>query len=519
MGRVAGSTRELKATESHAKVPATGKLRRVQDEVPFDAAFFRRLIDSVPYPQYLINARDMTVTWQNSAAGQSQLPSGVPCYSYIRGRNRPCGQAGYLCLLEQASLLKRFVLVEESWRDDNGATSHVEFQGFPVFDANGNVQYLLETRVDISKRKRAEQALYESEQKYRTLFQEANDAIFLIDADSGYILNANRAAERLLGLSLDEIMVMHQAEILTPQILDQIKAEDQASTKRTIDAQVVRRDGFVVPVCISSSAVVVHGRTLVQRVIRDMTEYRQAEARLIEYQEQLRNLAAQLSLAQERERRRIAAQVHDSIGQNMAACAMKLGMLAESLAGTPLARDVMDISALVKQTIEDARSLAYEISPPLLYEIGLEAAVEKLTEQMRERCGIQFSFVHDGRLAELDNDTRITVFQALRELLVNAMKHSQARHVQIDIRGKGGSLCAMVTDDGVGFDTARTTSWVRAKGFGLFSIRERLESVGGHMVVESQPGGGTHIAFSVPLRRSEGGAKGDVHEHHSPAGR
>lgn len=480
----------------------------VAREASYDVRFFKNVLNSIPYPHYLVDARNLTVVWTNSAAGHQELPEGAKCYAYVHGRDRPCAQMGRLCLLVQARMLRRLVLFEETCVDGAGNSKQIEFQGFPVFDAHGNLTHLLESRVDISPRKRAQEALYESEQKYRMLFHEANDAIFLIDGGSGYVVDANREAERLLALPIDQILVMHESELLTPQTIDQMHAESEARARagNVVDAQIVRRDGCVVPVCISSSEVTLHGRRVVQRVFKDMTQYKQAEARLMEYQRELKSLASRLSLAQERERRRIAAQVHDSIGQTMAVCSMKLGALGESLASTAFAPDIAYIETLLKQTIEETRKLAYEISSPLLYEVGLEAAVEKLADQMKERSGIQFSFVHDGSASDgssttLDNDTRATVFEAVRELLVNAAKHSKARHVEIDMRKKGGSLCTVVADDGVGFDSSQTAPGLTAKGFGLFSIRERIESVGGHMIVKSQRGAGTRVLFSVPLRK------------------
>lgn len=481
--------------------------------------FFEDVLDSIPFPQYLIRASDLVVIWRNSAARRADLPRNATCYSYIHGRSKPCAEMGRFCLLDQVRIQKGFVLGEETCVDKCGGTAYIESQGFPVFDGQGNLTHMLESRVDISPQRRAQQALYESEQKYRALFQEANDAIFLVDSDSGYIVNANIEAERLLGLPLDEILVMHQADLLNPSTMNHVKNEFTVQDHRShmVDAQIVRRDGQVVPVCISSSEVSIHGRRLVQRVFKDMTEYEHTKSQLMRYQGELRSLASRLSSARERERRHIAARVHDSIGQTMAVCSMKLGALTESLASTPLVDDVREISRLVKQTIEETRTLAYQISSPLLYEVGLEAAVERLIEEMKEHCGIQFFFRHDDQCVVIDNETSVILFEGIRELLTNATNHSRAHSVQIQMQKKDDAFWTTVTDDGIGFDASQTAPGARIKGFGLFSIRERLESIGGRMIVKSKRGSGTRFILAIPLHGDGVTEGGDGNGHQDTA--
>jgi len=176
--------------------------------------------------------------------------------------------------------------------------------------------------------------------------------------------------------------------------------------------------------------------------------------------------------------------------------------LLESAPSTRFAKDIYEIDTLIKQMINETRALTFELSSPLLYELGLEAAIEQLTEQMREQHGIQFNFTHDRQSKPLDDDVRVLVFQAVRELLVNAMKHSQASHVDVHMKRKDGCLCTTIEDDGIGFDTSQINSLSkRTRGFGLFSIRERLSLIGGHIEVESGNGSGTLVALTIPLKQ------------------
>ena len=237
-------------------------------------------------------------------------------------------------------------------------------------------------------------------------------------------------------------------------------------------------------------------------ILCDVTERKRAEEKLLTYQKELRSLASQLSLAEERERRRIATEIHDRISQNLAMCRIKLEALVKSALSTPFAEPLNEICSIIKQLIDQLRSLTFELSSPLLYELGLEAAVERLTEEIQEQHGVLLNFEDDGQPKPLDNDIRVLVFQAVRELLINITKHAQARHASVCMKRHDGNLRITVVDDGVGFDTSRISpDSKRTKGIGLFSIRERLHQIGGHIEVKSKRGHGTRVTLAVPLKQ------------------
>jgi signal transduction histidine kinase len=215
-----------------------------------------------------------------------------------------------------------------------------------------------------------------------------------------------------------------------------------------------------------------------------------------------------LSLAEERLRRRIATDIHDHIGQNLAISKIKLESLAESMSSPELAEALEEIHNLVAQAIGSTRSLTFELSPPVLYELGFEAAVEWLVRQMRERHGLSTEFKGDGKAKPLDNDVRVLLFQAVRELLVNVAKHAKAHNVEVSTRRVGDEIRVNVEDDGVGFDISKIgTHGYKTDGFGLFSIRERLGHIGGHLNVESKPGHGTRVTLVAPINHKGGNGK------------
>jgi len=231
---------------------------------------------------------------------------------------------------------------------------------------------------------------------------------------------------------------------------------------------------------------------------------RMAEERLAANQERLRSVASQLSLAEERERRRISVELHDHVGQGLAFSKIKLGQLRDMAATSalvPLQVGIEEIHQLIEQAIRDTRSLTFRISSPILHELGLEPALEWLCEEFFRQHGIQTSYLDDHQPKPLDENIRILLFQAANELLANVVKHARARNVRISVGRRNDHIHVEVRDDGIGFHPGRPVMAGTANGgFGLFSIRERLEPFGGRLEVSSTPGRGTKVTIIAPLQ-------------------
>jgi signal transduction histidine kinase len=165
-----------------------------------------------------------------------------------------------------------------------------------------------------------------------------------------------------------------------------------------------------------------------------------------------------------------------------------------------------EILKFVDETIQSTRTLISELGSPILYELGFVPAVEWLTEQVHNQHGIAVGFEDDGQPKPLSEEVRVLLFQASRELLVNIVKHSHARSAKVSIRRHGDEVCVDVTDDGVGFNSTEIGSSMDTTGrFGLFSIRVRLEPLGGYMGVHSAPSHGTRISLVAPLECAKEG--------------
>ena len=242
---------------------------------------------------------------------------------------------------------------------------------------------------------------------------------------------------------------------------------------------------------------------------REVLQRKKAEEQLASYQADLRSLASQLTLAEERERRRLAVHLHDQIGQNLALSHIKLEELRISLAEVGSARLVGEVdylARLLEQTIKETQSLTFKISPPILYELGLEAALECLADQFSQQHGLLTYFETDRQPKPVDENLKVLLFQAAQELLVNVVKHAQARSLKISMWREDNLLRLGVEDDGVGFNPlVHRHPQGKGGGFGLFSIKERLRPLGGNLEVKSEPGAGTEVVLSVPLQINASG--------------
>jgi PAS domain S-box-containing protein len=332
--------------------------------------------------------------------------------------------------------------------------------------------------------------------------QQANDSIVITtagqNAPGSKVVFVNQAFSKMTGYSAEE--VMNNPSVVQQGIITD-RSELSTGDAFSIETATTHRDGTrfnlewqIAPIRDENGKV-----THFIIIQRDITERKKAEEEVKAYQEQLRSLASELSLAEERERRRIATDLHDHIGQTLAITKLKLGALRDALSPGGHAELLADIWGLLEQTIRYTKSLTFELSPPILYELGFEATMEWLGEQVQKQYAILFEFEDDGMSKVLDKDVSILMFQAVRELFMNVVKHSRARKVKVSLRRVNEKMAITVEDDGVGFDISK----IEHNTFGFFSIRERLKHFGGTFVIGTKPGEGTRITLTAPVKADD----------------
>jgi len=383
----------------------------------------------------------------------------------------------------------------------------LETSGIPIFDAQENFLGYRGIDRDVTERKQAERDLYESRLHYRTLFKNAPVGIGLATME-GQVLDCNVALLQITGyLKKDEIKKINVRDtyINPEQRTAFLKRLQRGEVVQELEVNLKRRDGTPYHASLTIAPFALKGETVLLTIQRDITTQKEAERKLLDYQQQLRSLANALSLAEERERRRIATCLHDQIGHSLAMCKINLGLLRESLPPNHRNGYLDEIKGIIEQVIQHTRSLTSDLSPPVLYEMGLTAAVEWLAENVSKQYGIQVIVKNAGEFKRLNDNLQILLFQTTRELLTNIVKHAQAQKIEIYIRrGKEDKIQIEVKDDGVGFDTSRLLSTITKNGgFGLFNIRERFNHLGGQCDIQSQPGCGTRITIIAPLKTTE----------------
>lgn len=218
---------------------------------------------------------------------------------------------------------------------------------------------------------------------------------------------------------------------------------------------------------------------------------------------QLRRLAAQLTVAEEREREAIARDLHDNLAQLLHVIRLKLAALARAPAGEDAAARLRELDELTRQAEGGARSLVFKLVPPVLAELGLVPALHWLAEEMQRTHGLAVEVREDGAAKPLTQEVRTVLYRAVRELLINIAKHAGTGRALVEVSADAARLRVAVRDEGRGFDAGKALA-APTRGLGLVSVRERLQFAGGSAEFRGAPGKGAETLLTVPI---EGGAR------------
>ncbi|MEW6586137.1 MAG: PAS domain S-box protein [Nitrospirota bacterium] len=358
---------------------------------------------------------------------------------------------------------------------------------------------------EIAERKRVEEDLRQRKKRYRTLIETMNEGLSVVDK-AGIITFVNQQFCKMTGYKQADLVGKEETVVLDKENQKILRRQNAARLRgdaAPYEIVLTRKDRTKVHALVSPSPL--HdedGRfSGAFGIFTDITELKRQEEKLLSYQEQLRSLASELSLVEERQRRCIATELNDYIGQTLSYCKDKLEVLRQSaFAGDPK-KSTDEIIDLMDQTVEYTKSLTFQLGTPLLYEEGLESALKWLGYQFQKQLGLVFHFEDDQKPKPLKDETTILLYQATRELLINASRHAKARNIYLSLQRDYNRVWIEVRDDGIGFDVSHIDPHSsRTSGFGLFTINERLKYLGGQFKVESKPGSGTRAVLIAPIK-------------------
>ncbi len=221
--------------------------------------------------------------------------------------------------------------------------------------------------------------------------------------------------------------------------------------------------------------------------------------RIEDYQKRLKRLNAEITRVEERERRRIAESLHENLGQNLSLAYLKLSTIRESINSPEGKKVVDDIAELLNISIAETRSLTYDLSPPILYELGLIQALKWKLEQITGKFDIETVLYGEQLQVQIPEEHKVFLYRTVCELLVNVIKHARAKLILVEIGLEKGNLTIAVRDNGVGLFNKQKKYLPTNGGFGLMNITEKLESMNGKLEIDSEPGVGTVAKIIIPL--------------------
>jgi len=359
-------------------------------------------------------------------------------------------------------------------------------------------------RIINKQNKTFRQHLSEGEENYHRVIEYAREGITIHVAET--IVYVNHKLLEMLGYQDPDQLIGRLAQELIEPTRREISKEletamlTESEALFSIEDVYLCQDGRLLPVEVSVIPIQYQGSPAVQVIARDISERKKVEAEIWEYQDMLKRLSSDLILAEEAQRRHLAIALHDHLGQILAMAKIKmdgvLGNIQDETLKSKLQAIHEDISNAVKQT----RSLTYELSPPVLHELGLIAAIEWRLEKFSEETKIRTAINKNVDHVDLRNEQSVILFRSVDEVLKNIVKHAEASAVNILVLASKYALTVEIEDNGKGFDTVILAPQLRKSGsFGLFSIKERIEYLGGVLEILSKTGRGTIVTLNVPV--------------------
>jgi PAS domain S-box-containing protein len=363
--------------------------------------------------------------------------------------------------------------------------------------------HALRLEQEMGQRLDAEQSLRESRRRLQAMFDNTQDAILLAD-DEGRCVDANPAACSLLGCWRDELLgQVFWKTIVAPSLPDGAAWWRRFLNAGRLDGEFVLRRPNGTPVEVEWRGVSQIEPGLHLGVFRDITARKRTEEALREYSERLQSLSRQLLHAQETERRHLARELHDEIGQALTALKINLQALRRVIGAASVTFRLDESIGIVERTLGQVRNLSLALRPSMLDDLGLIAALRWYLDRQAQRAGFNVQLAMEPIDRPLDPDLETACFRLVQEALTNVVRHAYAKSVRVEMRLGDTDLELVIRDDGVGFDVAAARDRAaRGASLGLLGMHERVTLLGGTFDIASSRGEGTTVRVRLPLPAS-----------------
>ena len=371
-----------------------------------------------------------------------------------------------------------------------------------VRNAEGKPVRMMGSMMDITERKKAEDALLQSEEKYRTLVEQATDGIFIADHTGKFVI-VNSAGIKLSQYSEEELANLTIYDLADPEELktnpfkfEEMKSEQGARSERRLK----RKDGSIVEIEINAKFLS-DGRFLA--FIRNITERKKAENELKSSYKAIRKLTSHLQNAREEERTHIAREIHDELGQQLTVLKMDVSWLIKkikNLENTQLNDKAVEIVSMLNDTVNTVRRISSDLRPVLLDDLGLAAAIEWHLQEFGKRYDIKTEFFTIESTLDIPRAIATGLFRIYQESITNIARHAEATEVMVELFIEDKVITMSVSDNGKGFDV---TSIGRKKTLGVLGMQERTVMMGGTFRLKRNPGKGMKVEVHVPVLQDE----------------
>ncbi|WP_198513454.1 PAS domain-containing sensor histidine kinase [Confluentibacter lentus] len=332
-----------------------------------------------------------------------------------------------------------------------------------------------------------------SEHKYRLLAENSKDLIYLINANSE-IVYVSPSVKDILGYDVDEAIGKKVLEFIHPDDLKKVKNNfnelmSKGSSKSPIMYQVKKKTNEYI--WFESAKQVITKNNKITGIIsscRDVTERVEANEAIKNYQKSLQNLTTEIFLVEEKQRKQIAANIHDHLSQSLVISKMKLQDLREQTSLKNHISDIDFINSHITDALENSRKITYDLCPPVLYQLGIIDTMHWFSEKMEDQYKTKIIFTTNIKNIKLDDNKLISIYRSIQEIVTNSIKHAKASLIHIDFKFADKGLNISVTDNGTGFNVDETlNNKILSSGFGLFSLKERIHNLKGIVSIISKP--------------------------------